>query len=78
MLFFNGISIHNFKEEKMHNRKLKSKNIVLVFLVMALTLLNLQTISIFAKNSEENKITSLTENSMIKDNSNLTDKSVKN
>lgn|GEM_PF-4948157 len=62
----------------MHNRKLKSKNIVLVFLVMALTLLNLQTISIFAKNSEENKITSLTENSMIKDNSNLTDKSVKN
>ena len=61
----------------MHNRKLKSKNIVIVFLVMALTLLNLQTISILAENIEKNKSTSFTENSTIKDNSNLTDKSVK-
>ena len=53
-------------------------NNVIYFLILLLILLNIQAISIFAENSEENKSTSLTENSTIKDNSDLTDKSTKN
>ena len=71
----------NLEEQRlMPIKQVKSGQVnnVIYFLILLLILLNIQAISIFAENSEENKSTSLTENSKIKDNSNFTDKPVKN